>query len=104
MKDGKNHLAVETPTQVILDSIADGVFTVDADWRITSFNKAAEKITGINKKDALKRRCWEVFKASICEQQCALRHTMETGAPVVNQSKFILNSEGSQHFNRHLKR
>jgi len=28
---------------VILDSIADGVFTVDPDWRITSFNRAAEK-------------------------------------------------------------
>jgi len=25
----------------ILDSIADGVFTVDHDWRITSFNRAA---------------------------------------------------------------
>lgn len=32
---------------VILDSIADGVFTVDGGWTITSFNKAAEKITGV---------------------------------------------------------
>ena len=31
----------------ILDSITEGVFTVDSDWRITSFNRAAEKITGI---------------------------------------------------------
>ena len=31
----------------ILDSIADGVFTVDKDWRITSFNKAAQAITGV---------------------------------------------------------
>lgn len=30
-------------TDIILDSIADGVFTVDRDWRITSFNRAAEK-------------------------------------------------------------
>ena len=29
-------------TDTILDSIADGVFTVDESWRITSFNKAAE--------------------------------------------------------------
>ena len=27
----------------ILDSIADGVYTVDLNWRVTSFNKAAEK-------------------------------------------------------------
>ena len=36
-------------TDVILDSIADGVFTVDRDWRITSFNRAAEEITGVPK-------------------------------------------------------
>ena len=30
--------------QIILDSIADGVFTVNMDFPITSFNRAAEKI------------------------------------------------------------
>lgn len=96
MKKKRDHYLIETPTRVILDSIADGVFTVDSHWRITSFNRAAEKITGIEKSEALSRHCWEVFKASICEQHCALRHTMETGAPVVNQSVFILNSEGNR--------
>ena len=38
---------MENQTHIILDSIADGVFTVDSDWKITSFNRAAEKITGI---------------------------------------------------------
>ena len=36
-----------------LDSITDGVFTVDLNWRITSFNRAAEKITGISQEEAL---------------------------------------------------
>ena len=31
----------------ILDSINEGVFTVDRDWRITAFNQAAERITGV---------------------------------------------------------
>ena len=39
-----------TPTEAILESISDGVFTVDANWRITSFNRAAETITGISRK------------------------------------------------------
>jgi PAS domain-containing protein len=36
-----------TEHNVILDSINEGVFTVDLDWRITSFNRAAEEITDV---------------------------------------------------------
>ena len=32
----------------LLDYIPDGVFTVDAEWRVTFFNRAAEQITGIS--------------------------------------------------------
>ncbi len=88
--------SLENQTRIILDSIADGVFTVDSDQRITSFNKAAVEITGIKKEEALGRHCWEVFKASICEKRCSLRHTMETGHPIVNQSVFIINSDGER--------
>lgn len=87
---------MEIQTQIILDSIADGVFTVDSDWRITSFNRAAESITGIKKEEALGRHCWDVFRASICENTCALRQTMETGRQVINKSIFIVNSEGER--------
>jgi len=83
-------------TSIILDSIGDGVFTVDLDWRITSFNRAAEIITGISKEEAIGRHCWEVFRANICEKQCALRQTIETGKRIVNQSIYIVNSEGNR--------
>jgi len=86
----------ENKTSTILDSIADGVFTVDKDWKITSFNRAAEKITGIEKADAIGRYCWEVFKTSICEQRCSLRHTIESGESIVNQPIFIINSKGER--------
>lgn len=81
-------------THIILDSIAEGVFTVDADWKITSFNRAAENITGIKRTEAVDRHCWDVFRASICENRCALKQTMKTGKPIVNQAVFIINSEG----------
>jgi PAS domain S-box-containing protein len=83
-------------TKIILDSIADGVFTVDSDWKITSFNRAAEKITGIKKEEAVGRYCWEVFKASICEKDCSMRRTMETKHPIINQHIFIVNSIGDR--------
>ncbi|MGD8984027.1 MAG: sigma 54-interacting transcriptional regulator [Desulfobacteraceae bacterium] len=88
--------AIENQTEIILDSIADGVFTVDSDWKISSFNRAAERITGIRKEEALGQHCWEVLKASICEKICSLRQTMETGSPIVNQPIYVVNSEGER--------
>jgi PAS domain S-box-containing protein len=87
---------LKNQTQIILDSIADGVFTVDADLKVTSFNRSAETITGIKKEEAIGRHCWEVFRANICEKRCALKHTMSTGWPVVNQSIYIVNLRGDQ--------
>ncbi len=38
--------ALKAPCCTILESISDGVFTIDLDKRVTSFNRAAELITG----------------------------------------------------------
>jgi PAS domain S-box-containing protein len=81
-------------TEAILESISDGVFTVDQNWRITSFNRAAEQITGIAREEALGRSCSEVFRASMCEADCALRHTLETGVAIINKSAFIIDGSG----------
>lgn len=83
-------------TEAILESISDGVFTVDLEWRITSFNRAAEKITGIKRKDALGRLCSEVFRSSMCESSCPLRKTLETGKPIIGRSCFIINARGER--------
>ena len=80
----------------ILDSIADGVFTVDHDWRITSFNRAAEEITGVPREDAVGQFCREVLKADVCDRQCVLRYTKETGREVVNRTVHIINARGQR--------
>ena len=79
--------------QIILDSITDGVFTVDLDWRITSFNRAAEKITGIRKSEAIGRPCFEVFRADICETGCCLRDTIKTEKPILNVPVYIIRAD-----------
>jgi PAS domain S-box-containing protein len=83
-------------TEIILESISDGVFTVDHEWRVTSFNRAAEEITGIPREEALGKRCCEVFRASTCESECALRHTLDSGQPIINKSVFIVDAEGER--------
>ncbi len=81
---------------IILDSINEGVFTIDADWRITSFNGAAEKITGVNRDEAIGQRCYEVFHANICESACALKRTMSDLTPVVNATAYIVSHAGQR--------
>ena len=80
----------------ILDSINEGVFTVDREWRITSFNRAAERITGVRRQDALGRRCSEVFRADICERACVFERTVATGKPVVSATAKIVSSSGDR--------
>ncbi len=80
--------------KTILNTIGDGVFSVDGNWRITSFNEAAEKITGINANEAIGKKCSDIFHADICENGCALRQAIETGQAQREISARILNSQG----------
>ena len=80
--------------RVILDSIADGVFTVDRDWAVTSFNRAAERILGIPRDEAIGQKCHDVFHANICLTACALRHSIDTGQPVIDQPIDIVDARG----------
>ncbi|HHO75264.1 MAG TPA: PAS domain-containing protein [Deltaproteobacteria bacterium] len=81
-------------TDLIIESIADGIFTVDLDWKITSFNKAAQDITGLVKEEALCGTCREVLRASCCEAQCPLKEAMLSGSPVVNRIVSIIDANG----------
>ena len=83
-------------TEAILESISDGVFTVDAQWRVTSFNRAAERITGVSRREAIGRPCADVFRSSLCGAACALQKTLQTGRPVIGRSAYIINAEGER--------
>jgi PAS domain S-box-containing protein len=85
-----------TTTDAILESISDGVFTVDPEWRINSFNRAAEQITGISRNDAIGRFCSEVFRSNMCETNCALRKTLKNGKPIIGRSGYIIDENGGR--------
>jgi len=78
--------------KVILDSIADGVFTVDQDRKITSFNHAAERITGVPTSKAIGKKCYEVFHSDICQTGCLLEKTLKTGVQIIDVPVRIINS------------
>ncbi len=83
-------------TDVILDSIADGVFTVDCAFRITSFNRAAETITGVPQEDALGRTCRDIFHSNICDRECILKKSIAGNKPITDQSIYIVDAKGRE--------
>jgi len=85
-----------THFETILDSIADGVFTIDLDFNIRYFNRAAETITGVTKDQAIGQKCFDVFRANICQTSCALGETIHTGKQGINIPINILTSQGDR--------
>jgi PAS domain S-box-containing protein len=77
----------------ILNSVADGVFTVDSKMRITSYNRAAEEITGYSAKEALGRYCYEIFRTGVCASNCPVREAIDSGHPVANREIDIITRD-----------
>ena len=96
MKKSVKHQYNPQILEVILGSIADGVFTVDRDFKITTFNRAAEEITGVPADEALGKYCYEVFKADICESDCALHQAMDSDQPVMRYPISIIRADGKK--------
>ena len=83
----------EDQYQTILDSIADGVFTVDLDFHITSFNRAAEEITGFSRNTAIGQACSDVFKADVCSGACILKQALKEQKAIVHRPVHIMRTD-----------
>ena len=82
--------------QSILNSITDGVFTTNNDMIITSFNRAAERITHVTRAEAIGRKCFEVMRSDACESGCCVKKTIETGRPCENIPVFIVRADNKR--------
>jgi PAS domain S-box-containing protein len=79
--------------EAVVQSISDGVMTVDREWRITCFNRAAEEITGYRRPDVLGRYCYDVLRSDLCRDACPIRNTLETGTPVASLVVYITDAQ-----------
>jgi len=95
-KSEKRNFYVQSAFKVVLDCIGDGVFTVDRNFRITSFNAAAEEITGVPAEEALGKPCYDVFKADICEADCALKNSIENNQSLMKYPVSIIRADGTK--------
>lgn len=83
-------------TQIILDSVSDGVFTVDNDMCITLFNRSAERITGFSRQQALGQPCCEIFRTNACFDNCPLRQAIACGKNINNREVTILDRDNRE--------
>jgi PAS domain S-box-containing protein len=81
--------------QAVLDSIAEGVFTVDRDGRITSVNRAAECILGYPAGEVLGRYSHNVFPPEICGPGSPLHETMHAGRQVRDREATVTDRRGA---------
>jgi signal transduction histidine kinase len=103
-------------SRAVLASMADGVFTLDWERKITSFNPAAEAITGWSAEHAIGKTCEEVLHAQYlcpgneqtptrqlapCRDQCPLllmlsdQKLMDTGLTVEGN---IITADGESRY------
>jgi PAS domain S-box-containing protein len=80
----------------ILDSIGEGVFTVDKTFRINFFNKAAEKITGFNKEEVLGKFCKHVFKSDLCFLDCPISIVLRNNKNIYDFEAKIVSKDGER--------
>lgn len=82
----------------LLKNMEGGVLTVDLNRQITSFNKAAEWITGYCLDEALGRPCGEILRTSLCQESCVFEKVIKSGMPVTRRDITMLGKEGQQIF------
>ena len=81
---------------LIFDNIPHGIFTVDAHRRITSFNRAAEEITGWASEEAVGRKCDSIFNSNHCAGRCFLFNSIEQGEPHRDCEVLIVKRDGTE--------
>jgi len=83
-------------SRTLVNSIADGVYTVDLDMRITSFSRSTERMTGFREEEVLGKKCRDVFRTSVCETDCPLKWTLQNEKPIENCSATLAGKDGSR--------
>ncbi len=81
---------------LIFNTISHGIFTVSDEGLITSFNRAAEEITGYKESEVLGRSCSEIFRPGICEMDCPLHRSIDTRERTEDYEVIIFNRKGKK--------
>jgi PAS domain S-box-containing protein len=82
--------------RTLFETLPEGVFSIDREFRITSFNHTAERISGFNRREVMGRYCWEVFRSNRCRKDCPLSRALDTGESRMDQEVATYNANGER--------
>ena len=94
MTDAKKNQIDTLSSDEILDSIDDGIVTIGLDKKVKYLNKAAEHLLGYSRSEILGRRCSEILKHDICDNECLMEETLDTGRNLSNFQSVLQNRKG----------
>jgi PAS domain S-box-containing protein len=77
--------------QHILNSLSEGVLTLDRDWNVMCFNRAAERLLGLTSEEVVGRPFRDVFMSTTCEFRPLVQRAMETGESILEAGVVIMN-------------
>jgi len=92
LQDNQANLQAEMErSRSLVNSIADGVYTVDMNMHITAFSRSLERMTGFVEEEVLGACCRDVLQSSVCLTDCPLRWTLDNEKPIQNCRASLTN-------------
>jgi len=92
---------IDRNSELLLDSMHEGIIAHDLRRKIFFFNKAAEKITGFSRQEIIGRDCHDVFSGGICKSNCSFKSL--TAKHELPDSSYTLNIKGKDGLSRQLE-
>ena len=86
--------------EAVLENTADGIMDIDSNRRITSFNRAMEKLTGYDREEVLGKECFRVLALrdwendNLCHKQCPMLVSSEVSSSIFEQEGKIQTKDG----------
>jgi len=85
----------------LLENLGIGVFTVDIERRITSFNEMVQGLTGLKEAEVIGKKCYEVFFSDLCHGQCMYSEAVKaSGKPLAFDMEILDETGGRRHITK----
>jgi two-component system response regulator HydG len=93
----KEKLIFYDQLRALFDDLSIGIFTVDSERRITSFNRAVQSLTGYHERDVIGKYCYQVFHSDLCRGECKFHEAVEAEQKSLSFDVEILDRHREKH-------